>query len=190
MSDTIRIRVEGGYIEATYYKGPDFPGILVSFIGDNAEEEGVVGDPALLIEQPDNFADGEVRIIIWGDPKNEDYTEMIEFKKTTLSTSGPTKGRKLAFCLGNEIKNFVRGGYLKASVSKDPNYPGIWAEFIADDETDRLASRPSFLLMQPQGYSYQEVYTHGYVRALIWTNPEEENCTEEIEFWATETRRK
>lgn len=67
----------------------------------------------------------------------------------------------------------VEGGYLRADPSQDPAYPGIDVEFIADDESDEIASRPRVLFEKP---------ADGCLRALIWNNPKSEDYEEEIVF--------
>ena len=64
-------------------------------------------------------------------------------------------------------------GQLYARPSDDPDYPGIDVEFVADDDKGQNASRPRVLIEQPNG---------GHLRALIWTDPHDEDCTEEIDF--------
>lgn len=77
----------------------------------------------------------------------------------------------------DEIRVNVKGGYIRAILSPDPDYPGIWVEFVSDRDTGQTASRPQILFEQP-AYDFPE----GQVRALIWNDPEEEDFTQEIVF--------
>lgn len=67
----------------------------------------------------------------------------------------------------------VKGGYLRADASQDPDYPGIDIEFIADNESADMLSRPRVLFEKP---------VDGRLRALVWSNPKSEDYDEEIEF--------
>lgn len=78
----------------------------------------------------------------------------------------------------NEIRVNVKGGYLRAITSPDPLYPGIWVEFIRDNEPVDELSRPTILFEQPAEGNYQP----GEARLLIWDDPEDEDYTREIEF--------
>ena len=75
-----------------------------------------------------------------------------------------------------EIKVNVIGGYLRAFPSEDPDYPGIWVEFVRDDEPETTVSRPQILFEQPQYYNKDDA------RVLIWDNPDDEDFTKEINF--------
>ena len=72
-----------------------------------------------------------------------------------------------------EIKVKVEGGYLRATVSEDPNYPGIDVEFVADDDCGENLSRPRVLFEKP---------IDGDLRALIWADTNDEDYSEEIVF--------
>lgn len=67
----------------------------------------------------------------------------------------------------------VEGGYFRADPSSDPDYPGIDVEFIADDESNNILSRPRVLFEKPSG---------GCLRALVWSNQNSEDYEEEITF--------
>lgn len=67
----------------------------------------------------------------------------------------------------------VKGGYLYATISGDPDYPGICVEFVADDESDEDLSRPTVLIEKP---------LDDELRALVWDNKNDEDYTTEIIF--------
>lgn len=71
------------------------------------------------------------------------------------------------------LKVKVEGGYLYATISGDINYPGIWVEFIADDDTGEGLSRPTVLMEKPVGEE---------LRALVWDDKDNEDYTTEIIF--------
>lgn len=79
----------------------------------------------------------------------------------------------------NEIRIKVKGGYLIAAPSPDPNYPGIDVEYIADNDAGKNMSRPRVLVEYPQDDDCDAATT---LRALIWNNPQSEDYTEEIEL--------
>lgn len=56
---------------------PDYPGIDIEVI--NSENEHIGGNPRVVIEY--NKEDDQYRMLIWSDPKNEDYTHEIFFPK-------------------------------------------------------------------------------------------------------------
>ena len=67
----------------------------------------------------------------------------------------------------------VKGGYIVASVSSDPDYPGIDIEYVADSDNGLDMSRPRVLFEYPND---------GCLRALIWNDHNSEDYTDEIEF--------
>lgn len=73
--DTLRVKVEGGYLYATISGDTDYPGICVEFVadGDNGE---ALSRPTVLIEKP---VDDELRVLVWSDENDEDYTTEIKF---------------------------------------------------------------------------------------------------------------
>lgn len=77
----------------------------------------------------------------------------------------------------NELRINVKNGYIRATLSSDPEYPGIWVEFVSDKDEGQTPSRPQILFEQP-AHNFPE----GQVRALIWDNPEDEDYTQEIIF--------
>lgn len=75
----------------------------------------------------------------------------------------------------NEIKVKVKGGYLRATISEDPDYPGIDVEFVPDNY-DGTFTIPRVLFEQPKDWKDIQC------RALIWRNKDEEDYTDEIEW--------
>ena len=73
--------------------------------------------------------------------------------------------------MNKELKIKIRNGYLVATISEDPYYPGIDIEYVADDDIGEQLSRPRVLVELP----YDDT-----LRALIWNNPNDEDYTEEI----------
>ena len=67
----------------------------------------------------------------------------------------------------------VNGGFLVATKSTDPDYPGIDVEFVSDFDEGENASRPRILFEKP---------VDGELRALIWNNKDSEDYAEEISF--------
>ncbi len=67
----------------------------------------------------------------------------------------------------------VDGGYLYATISGDINYPGIWVEFVADEDCGEKLSRPTVLVEKPVGED---------LRALVWSDEDNEDYTTEIVF--------
>ena len=67
----------------------------------------------------------------------------------------------------------VCGGYLKATVSSDPNYPGIDVEFIPEIENDEMLSNPRVLIEKPEGEN---------LRAYVWDCPTQEDYTHQVDF--------
>ena len=71
------------------------------------------------------------------------------------------------------LKVKVDGGYLYATISGDINYPGIWVEFVADEDCSEKLSRPTVLVEKPVGEE---------LRALVWSDEDNEDYTTEIIF--------
>lgn len=67
----------------------------------------------------------------------------------------------------------VKGGYIRAIVNEDPNYPGIDVEFVSDTDDGSEASRPRVLMEKP---------LDGQLRTLIWDDEKNEDYTKEIVF--------
>lgn len=69
------IRVNGGHIVATKTCDVDYPGIDIEFVSDR-DNGSDLSRPRVLFEYP---KDGRLRVLIWADKDNEDYTHDIEF---------------------------------------------------------------------------------------------------------------
>lgn len=73
--DTLKVKVEGGYLYATISGDVDYPGICVEFVAD--EDQGEKSSrPTVLIEKP---AGEDLRALVWADEDDEDYTTEIIF---------------------------------------------------------------------------------------------------------------
>ena len=68
----------------------------------------------------------------------------------------------------------IRGGEIVASITPDPNYPGIDIEFIPADDDCETDSRPRVL------FEYQK--DSETLRVLIWAKQDKEDYTHEIVF--------
>lgn len=73
--------------------------------------------------------------------------------------------------MNKELKVKIRNGYLIATISEDPYYPGIDIEYVSDDDIGEQLSRPRVLVEWP----HDDV-----LRALIWNDPSDEDYTQEI----------
>ena len=73
--NSLKVKVEGGYLYATISGDIDYPGICVEFIADEESEESL-SIPAILMEKP---IGEELRVLVWGDKDVEDYTAEIKF---------------------------------------------------------------------------------------------------------------
>lgn len=71
----ISVKVPGGSIVASIAGDNDYPGIDVEFVADNDTGEDL-SRPRVLFEKP---KDGELRVLVWDDKNNEDYTKEITF---------------------------------------------------------------------------------------------------------------
>lgn len=72
--DEIKVRVPGGYLIANEAQDPDYPGIDVEFVSDENNDD--LSRPRVLFEKP---VDDKLRVLIWSDKDNEDYTHEITF---------------------------------------------------------------------------------------------------------------
>ena len=77
-----------------------------------------------------------------------------------------------------QIKVRVNGGYLVASPSDDPDYPGIWIEFIKDEVSEDAETNKQILVEQPQYAGYKA----GEIRVLIWEDEKDCDFTKEIKL--------
>lgn len=73
----------------------------------------------------------------------------------------------------DNLKVKVDGGYLQATISGDIDYPGICVEFVADEDNGEKLSRPTVLVEKPVGEE---------LRALVWSDEDDEDYTTEIIF--------
>ena len=73
--EEIKVKVEGGYLRANPSSDPDYPGIDVEFVPDNYDGE-TLSMPRVLFDKP---IDDKLRVLIWDDADNEDYTKEILF---------------------------------------------------------------------------------------------------------------
>lgn len=67
-------------------------------------------------------------------------------------------------------------GYLVATISADPDYPGIDVEYVDDNEKETDLSRPRVLIESP-------IDDNGAIRALVWNDSESEDYVEEIKLY-------
>ena len=75
MNKEIKVKTKGGYLWATNSGDIDYPGIDIEFVANN-EDENTLSRPRILFEYP---TDGKLRVLIWDDKDNEDYTKEIVF---------------------------------------------------------------------------------------------------------------
>ena len=75
----------------------------------------------------------------------------------------------------DEIRVYVKGGYLRANRSEDPDYPGIDIEFVPDNY-DGTFTIPRILVEQPTERNDIQC------RALVWEDKNNEDYTKEIEW--------
>lgn len=73
--ETLRVKVEGGYLYATISGDIDYPGICVEFVADNDNGENM-SRPTVLMEKP---VGDELRALVWDNKDDEDYTMEIIF---------------------------------------------------------------------------------------------------------------
>lgn len=73
--ECLRVKVDGGYLYATISGDTDYPGICVEFVADNDIGESA-SRPTVLIEKS---VDDELRVLVWSDEDDEDYTTEIKF---------------------------------------------------------------------------------------------------------------
>lgn len=71
----IDVLVDGGYIRANAAQDEDYPGIDVEFV-PNKPQGDALSFPRVLFEKP---KDDDLRVLIWADPNDEDYSDEIEF---------------------------------------------------------------------------------------------------------------
>lgn len=71
----LTVRVDGGYLNATICGDTEYPGVCVEFVADN-ESDDALSRPTVLVEKP---VGDELRVLVWSDADNEDYTTEIKF---------------------------------------------------------------------------------------------------------------
>ena len=70
-------KAKDGYFEAKVSSDSNYPGIRISFVPNNPEDEGLFG-MELLFEKPNDT--GELRLLVWNDKDKEDFQQEIFFK--------------------------------------------------------------------------------------------------------------
>ena len=73
--NNLQVKVDGGYLYATISGDDNYPGICVEFVADDDTGEAL-SRPTVLIEKP---VDDELRVLVWEDEDDEDYTTEIKF---------------------------------------------------------------------------------------------------------------
>ena len=73
--DELKIKVDGGYLCAVVSGDTNYPGICVEFVADDGGDDAL-SRPTVLVEKP---IGDELRVLIWSDEDNEDYTTEIKF---------------------------------------------------------------------------------------------------------------
>lgn len=71
----LKVKVSGGTIIASVTGDKDYPGIDVEFVSDKDSDEGI-SRPRVLFEKPKG---GKLRVLVWDDKDNEDFTKEIVF---------------------------------------------------------------------------------------------------------------
>lgn len=71
---SLKVKTEGGYLIATAVPDLDFPGIDIEFVADDEPIEHT--RPRVLFEKSNI---GPLRVLIWADKHNEDYTNEVVF---------------------------------------------------------------------------------------------------------------
>lgn len=82
MKDKITVKIKGGYLVATASCDPEYPGIDVEYVADNEDEKNL-SRPRVLVEhpEPEDNESFPLRVLIWNDPKSEDYSDEIILKE-------------------------------------------------------------------------------------------------------------
>lgn len=71
----------------------------------------------------------------------------------------------------------LANGYLVATASQDVDHSGIEIEYVTNDDDGSSLSGPRVLIEQAKGEEKKEP-----VRCLIWNDPDDDDCSEEIEL--------
>ena len=70
------VKVKGGELVATKTFDPEYPGIDIEFISDSDKGSSALSRPRVLFECT---KEGKLRVLVWADEDNEDYTPKVEF---------------------------------------------------------------------------------------------------------------
>jgi len=73
--ESLKVKVDGGYLYATISGDLNYPGICVEFVADDDMGESL-SRPTVLMEKP---LGEKLRALIWDDKDDEDYTTEIIF---------------------------------------------------------------------------------------------------------------
>ena len=68
--------IADGRFETNISCDVNYPGIDTQFIPDESMSDNVLSFPRVLIEKP---VDGRLQAMVWGDAKQEDYTQKFNF---------------------------------------------------------------------------------------------------------------
>lgn len=71
----LKVKTKSGMLWATGIEDRDYPGIDIEFLADKIDENSL-SRPRIVFEHP---KDGKLRLLIWSDKNNEDYTQEIIF---------------------------------------------------------------------------------------------------------------
>ena len=71
-----KLPIGNGYLDIRASVDPDYPGLDVEFIPDNETDGTYRTRPRVLIERPNGEG---LRVLVWADPRSEDYSDEIEF---------------------------------------------------------------------------------------------------------------
>lgn len=80
------IPLANGTLRIDVCQDPDYPGIDIEFMPNGPEQ--LVTRPRVLIEAPYDNEKKEyenLRVLVWADPKSEDYSDSVEFAAIQLN---------------------------------------------------------------------------------------------------------
>ena len=72
--------VHGGKLVAQVCGGNEYPGISIEFVPDEEPDDDTVSEPCVVMEMPARTH--ELRVFVWSNPHQEDYTHKIECEVT------------------------------------------------------------------------------------------------------------
>ena len=75
MGNDFKVKTKDGYLWAMGFQNNEYPGIDIEFVANHVDENSL-SRPRVLFEYP---KDGKLRLLIWSDKNNEDYTQEIIF---------------------------------------------------------------------------------------------------------------